>query len=683
MASRRLASSVRQLAETTPGPKSGPVIAEVEAVRRILTDVSAAREAAEAKLVESERRYRDLYENAPDMYASVDARTGTVVQCNQTMVRVTGFSKEEIIGRPVLDLYHPESVETAEKALQSFRTTGEAHNAELQLVRKDGSKTYVILNASAVYDESGAILYSRSSLRDITDRIKAEKALRESEQRYRAVVENLHVGISVLNPAMEIVAINRFFQKIFPKIEPGRGQYCYQMYHDPPRSLPCDPCPCLMTFHDGMVHEYVTETSVGNSVRNFRVVSCPIKDAEGQVELVVELAEDITETRSLQLQLSQAQKMEAIGTLAGGVAHDFNNLLQVALGYSELLLGDEDMPRQYQSDLQKIHESARRGADLVGRLLTFSRKTEIKPQPLNLNHRITELRKMLTRALPKMIDLQLSLGEPLATIGADPTQIDQVLMNLAVNARDAMPEGGRLLFETANVFLDEDYARTHLGTTTGNYVLLTVTDNGFGMDRATSEHIFEPFYTTKGVGEGTGLGLAMVHGIVKQHGGYINCYSEPGEGTSFKIYFPAVASHEEPAEPRAVRMPPGGTETVLLVDDEDFIRDFGSRILAKAGYKVLAASNGKHALELYEARSTEIALVILDLIMPEMGGRQCLQALLSLNPAVKVVIASGYSADGPTKDALSAGAKAYVSKPYDIRQMRQVVRDVLEKEPVR
>jgi len=260
----------------------------------------------------------------------------------------------------------------------------------------------------------------------------------------------------------------------------------------------------------------------------------------------VAVKRDITEQLALSRQLLQAQKMEAIGTLAGGIAHDFNNLLQVTLGYSELLLAEKREDDPEYADLSKILQSARSGAELVQRLLTFSRKVEPKPVPLNLNRRILQVEKLLRRTIPKMIHIQLDLSDDLADINADPTQMEQVLMNLAVNARDAMPDGGKLAISTRNVSLDEEYCRVRAGAKPGEYVLLTVSDTGYGMDKATIDHIFEPFYTTKELGRGTGLGLAMVYGIVKQHGGYISCYSEVEHGTTFNVYFPAFPPRMRP-----------------------------------------------------------------------------------------------------------------------------------------
>ena len=359
---------------------------------------------------------------------------------------------------------------------------------------------------------------------------------------------------------MEIIAVNRFFKGYYPHVRSGVGQLCYEMYNDPPSPSPCSYCPCVQTFQDGMVHESVTETPTGDRIRNYRIVSCPIKDEQGNVGLVIELVEDITERRTLQAQLAQAHKMEAVGTLAGGIAHDFNNLLTVILGFSELLLIGKNERHPAYDDLQKINQAARSGADLVKRILAFSRKADFNPGPLNLNHAVEQAKELLSRTVPKMIEIKLVLFDGPATVIADQTQVEQVLMNLAVNARDAMPDGGTLTIETKPVTLDEEYCRVHVGAEMGDYVMLCVSDTGQGMDNETLNHIFEPFYTTKALGEGTGLGLAMVYGMVKQHGGYIICYSEPGIGTTFNIYLPvapaAVKSKtptEKPILPREYR----------------------------------------------------------------------------------------------------------------------------------
>ena len=280
-----------------------------------------------------------------------------------------------------------------------------------------------------------------------------------------------------------------------------------------------------------------------------------------------------------------------------------------------------------------------------------------------------------------MISIELHLQEDLRVVNADPAQVEQVMMNLSVNARDAMPEGGKLIIETENAFLDENYCRTHPGAVTGHYVCLSITDTGQGMDTETLEHIFEPFYTTKGVGKGTGLGLSMVYGIVKSHHGYIMCYSEPGVGTTFRIYLPAVEDEKpkQQDEPEKEAQIKGGEETILLVDDEELLRDIGKETLEEFGYRVITAPDGESCLQLYAERKQEISLIILDLMMPGMGGKQCLEHLLTMAPDAKVVIASGYSVNGPTKAALEAGAKSFIKKPFELKQMLKVIREILDK----
>jgi len=300
---------------------------------------------------------------------------------------------------------------------------------------------------------------------------------------------------------------------------------------------------------------------------------------------------------------------------------------------------------------------------------------------VDLNNEIEQVSQMLERTIPKMINIELHLSEDINIINADPAQIEQIMMNLGVNARDAMPEGGSMIFETENVILAEEYCKTHLGSKPGQYVKLSISDTGQGMDKETLRHIFEPFYTTKDIGKGTGLGLAMVYGIVKSHSGYIMCYSEPDEGTIFKIYFPIIEKEPERVESKKEKVPiKGGNETILLVDDEEAIRELAEDILTRFGYTVLMASDGETALEIYREKKEEINLVILDIIMPGMGGRKCLEELLKMNPKSRIIIASGYSINGPAKEVLEAGAKGFISKPYDMRGMLQTVRKILDKD---
>jgi PAS domain S-box-containing protein len=640
-------------------------------------DISERRKAEEA-VKTSEQMLKDILATSP--VGIVVAEDRVFKWANEAWEKMFGFERtDEYVGKTSRILYpSDDEYERVGKALYGNLQPGTVTEIDATIQRRDGSLSYaqVRANLRKGFDpERRAVIVAFS---DISERRKAEEALRQNEERYRSLFELSSDAILLVHPEGEIIDANRACSQLLgAPLEDVIGADVMEFYANP-----IDRQEFRRRIHrDGSVKQFEWRVRRRDgSERQCVLHSTLWTDKDGNVVAYVSSARDVTEARILEKQLFQAQKMEAIGTLAAGVAHDFNNILQVALGYSELILGDEGLPQRYRADIQKINESARRGADLVQRLLTFSRKTEVKLLPLNLNRCVNELRKMLERTVPKMIEIQLVLAEDLAAINADGTQIDQILMNLAVNARDAMPQGGRLVFETANVILDEEYAASHFAADPGNYVLLIVTDTGIGMDKEALEHIFEPFYTTKGVGEGTGLGLATVYGIVHQHGGHIRCYSEPGEGTTFKIYFPALVSDKKLEETVARALPRGGSETILLVDDEELIRDLGTRILTKAGYKVITASDGKEALKVYEQRGGEISLVILDLIMPKMGGRQSLECLLSLNPSVKVVISSGYSSDTIANEVRTSRAKGFVNKPYDIRQVLEVVRGVLDAE---
>jgi two-component system cell cycle sensor histidine kinase/response regulator CckA len=395
---------------------------------------------------------------------------------------------------------------------------------------------------------------------------------------------------------------------------------------------------------------------------------------EGSVTGMVGLLMDITEQKMLQDQLQQAQKMEAVGTLAGGVAHDFNNLLQAILGYTDLLLLRMSESEKLCRELEQIKRSADRGAELTQQLLTFSRRVESKLRPTDLNHEVKQVYKLLQRTIPKMVNIELRLDEHLRTINSDPAQMEQIMMNLAVNAKDAMLEGGTLLIETKNVTLDEDFCRKHVGAKPGDFVCLRISDTGHGIGKDKLDKIFEPFFTTKESGKGTGLGLAMVYGIVKNHCGYILCDSEVGLGTSFEIYLPMIEQPCETSEDREQATPPlGGSETILLVDDEITIRDLGSQILSHFGYKVLTAPDGESALVLYRTGNEPVDLFILDLIMPGMGGKQCLEEILKIEPTARVLISSGHALDDSIKQVIESGTVGFIKKPWNSRQMLQAI----------
>lgn len=408
-------------------------------------------------------------------------------------------------------------------------------------------------------------------------------------------------------------------------------------------------------------------------------------DHEGKPAGSLVVLHDVSERKMLEAQLIQAQKMEGIGTLAGGIAHDFNNILQAISGYGQIILMNKSPDDPDYQKLEAIINTAQKGSELTRGLLVFSRKMESKFKPVDLNQEIRQVRNLLERTIPRMIKIELQLSEDLKIIKADSVQIEQVIMNLGVNARDAIADvdNGMMTFKTENVILDEDYCKTQLKVIPGEYVLLKVSDTGCGIEKEVGKHIFEPFFTTKKAGEGTGLGLAMVYGIVKKHDGHITFESEPGQGTAFKIFFPVLkgaelsVKEEKPKSKSAL----GGTETILLVDDEKNILEVVQDMLIRFGYTALVAENGETALEIFQKEKGHINVVILDLNMPGMGGQKCLVELLSINPEAKVIIASGYTANRKVQEALNIGALAFLPKPYYHTEILRKIREVCDKVP--
>lgn len=391
------------------------------------------------------------------------------------------------------------------------------------------------------------------------------------------------------------------------------------------------------------------------------------------------VCEDITERLMLEDQLQHAQKMEAVGILAGGVAHDFNNLLQAISGYTQLLLMDKHEGDPEHSKLKAIENSVDRAARLVRQLLLYSRKVDSEHRNVNLNQEVVQAIKMMERTIPRMIEIEFYPDIRLWKVKADPVQIEQTLLNLGINAADAMPDGGKIIIQTRNITIDAAYARNHVNIAPGKYVLMTLSDTGVGIDKETQKHIFEPFFTTKGIGKGTGLGLASVYGIVRGHRGAIQCDSAPGHGTAFRIYLPAIEQADaEVNEPNLEIQPDRGAEAILIVDDEADIRDLTSQMLQRFGYRVLTAKNGEEALYIHACRKHDISLTILDLGMPGMGGYRCLQELLAVKPSTRILIASGYYDDVSVKQALESGATGFIGKPYQLKEMLTRIRNILD-----
>ncbi len=605
--------------------------------------------------------------------------------CNEAFGAFLGLPKEKIIGKSVFDVAPQGFAEVYRAQDEALFENPGSQVYESPVKSSDGTTRDVIFHKATYADSSGRAAGLIGVMVDITKRKRAEDELKESERRLSVLMANLP-GMAYRckncpNWTMEIIS-----------------EGCAELTGYSPEDLVGDrTIPYTDLIHPEDRRKVWTQVQEALAEGRSFEIEYRIRTRSGDEKWVWErgvgvrsekahemklegFISDITEKRRLQDQLREAQKMEAVGTLAGGVAHDFNNLLQIIGGHAELLELELAQRGMRFSELDAIRHSTDRGADLVQQLLTFSRRMKPKVESINLNDDVMQAERLLYRTIPKMIEIEVKLEKELRPVQADCTQIEQMLINLAVNAKDAMPDGGRLTIETHNVTLDEQQCRTHTQLTPGEHVLLRVSDTGQGMNQDVLEHIFEPFFTTKARPEGTGLGLSTVFGIVRMHGGYITCESEVGKGTTFSIYFPVAGSADRAREgEHEVSGLVGGAETILVVDDEPLIRDLARRILENAGYAVLTAGSGKEAIAVYSQKQSNIALVILDLIMPKMGGKQCLEELLRINPQVKALIASGFAVKGDAKTFLDSEAKGMVSKPFNMRELLRSVRRVIDR----
>jgi PAS domain S-box-containing protein len=556
------------------------------------------------------------------------------------------------------------------------------------------SSTHIESDSQAERLEHGADGYIARPMpnRELLARIKAmlrlkcaETRLRESEEQFRLMFENHEAIMLLIEPESgSIVDANTAAAEYYGY---SRETLCKMRIQDinclqpgevvaERQRVKLEQRNCL-----GLPHRLST-----GDIRTVEVHSSPI-DIQGRT-LLFSIVHDITERsrveqekQALQAQLFQSQKMETLGTLVGGIAHDFNNMLQVMLGYSQFLLDDKKKGEPGYNELQTIIETAKGGDDLVKKLLAFGQQGQVFPVPLDLNHQISQMGALISHTLPQVVQIDLNLADGPTTIRGDHGQIDQLVMNLAINASEAMPNGGRLKIITKTVFLDNEHCRRQNGAKPGNYVMLSVLDNGSGMDKATLAKAFDPFFSTKqrGSTRGTGLGLSVVKGIVQQQGGHLTCESELGKGTEFQVYFPAIEATLTTVKTDAPEAQSVGNETILVVEDNMPVAELERRFLANAGYKVIMATNGQEALDIYQARKCEIALVILDLLMPEMSGRDCLMELLKIDPSVKVLIASGYAPEDELHKEISALVSGFLHKPFATTELLNEARSVLDR----
>ncbi len=524
--------------------------------------------------------------------------------------------------------------------------------------------------------------------RDISSQKSAEEALRGSEERFRLLIDDLHVGVLVQDAEARIVLSNsKALELLGLTLDQLLGKSsldpAWNVIHEDGTDFP------------GSTHPVPTAIKTGKPVRNvimgvwrpsrgdrvWLLVNAEPQLTGGAVERVVCTFSDVTDRKQLEETLLQSQKMEAVGRLAGGVAHDFNNLLTVIIGYVEDVASSLPANAREREELSIALGAAQRAAGLTRQLLAFARRELIVPQVVDLNAVMDATERMLGRLIGEHIELSCRRAPGLWSVRVDPHQIEQVIVNLAVNARDAMPEGGKLTIETANVTLGDDYASTHASVNAGDYVLLAVNDSGHGIDRDTLPHVFEPFFTTKEASRGTGLGLATVHGIVRQHGGHIWVYSELGRGTSFKIYLPRNVT-SEPLEiaPKPVPIPRSGNEVVLLAEDEELVRSFARRVLERGGYRVIPAANPLQALRLAAEFEGEIHLLVTDVVMPHMSGRKLAQELRAVRSGMRVLFVSGYTENYVVQHGVLDEGVAFLPKPYSPVELLARVRRVLEGE---
>ena len=650
---------------------------------RDLTEEQHAEQALQKEVGEreaAERLLRQVIDADPSLVFVKD-RDGRFVLVNKAVADIYGTTVEAQLGKTDAD-FNPNK-EEVEHFLRDDRAVMDSRRPK---VVAEESVTNPATGATRWFQTVKVPLLSPDGesrrvlgvATEITERKRAEEALRRSEASYRGLVEHAAYGIYratadgkflMVNPALFAMLGYASAEELL-KIDIARD-----VYVDPAaRARILQRCEQF-----GSAIEEVVWRRRDGSVVTVRLNGRPVRAPDGALECFEFIVDDVTDQRALEERLRQTQKMEAVGRLAGGIAHDFNNLLTAILGSVDFLRRALGPDHPEHAETEEIQKAAVRAADLTRQLLAFSRQQVLAPKVLELDALVTNLEKMLRRLIGEDVELRFAPKAPRAAVRADPGQLEQVIVNLVVNARDAMPRGGKLTIDTATVDLDTGYAWEHGTVEPGRYVMLAVTDTGVGIDRAVQARLFEPFFTTKEFGKGTGLGLATAYGIVKQSGGYIWVYSEPGQGATFKVYLPRVEPAGEPiAVPQAPARALGGTETILLAEDEAAVRNLARRVLEKHGYKLLLAATGRDGVRLAEQHGSPIDLLVTDVVMPEMGGRELAQRLTIRQPSLKVLFLSGYTDDAIVHHGVLDAGVAFLQKPFKPDELVRKIREVLD-----
>ena len=640
------------------------------AIHRALREkqIREERNRAEQALLRSERDYRHLFESANDAILIMDAETGEILEANANAEQTYGMSKEQLVGRNLKSLTR--DVQQCEERIQQLRRQGSCLNFETVHLHADGRAIHFLCSATLVDYRGRRAMFGIHH--DITERKRAEERL----HLFGRILESSAEAIAILSPDGCFMEQNAAHQALSGySIEELRGHtpelLVGNAFHFHPQvARPGGWLELELRMRTKSGREKIVETSIFS-----------ITGDNEQIQWIVAIVRDISERLKLQVQLQQATKMEAVGRLAGGVAHDFNNLLNVIIGYSELMLERRNSPEFLEKSAREIRKAADRAAGLTRQLLAFSRQQVLEPKVLDLNEVIAEMKDLLLRMLGEDVELIVTSAEKVERVRADPGQIGQVIMNLAANSRDAMLRGGRFLIEISNAEVDAAFGADHANMPAGPYVLLSVSDTGSGMTADVRTHIFEPFFTTKEKGKGTGLGLATVYGIIKQSGGYIWAYSEPGHGATFRIYLPPV--HAQPDRPQPELAPAtscAGSETLLVVEDEEGVRVLVRDYLQMNGYTVLEARHGEDALRIVCEHPGEISLMITDVIMPGMNGGELAERMAILRPAMKVLYMSGYAETTVYRKGVLEPGAFFLQKPFGPPELGRKVRDVLATE---